>query len=171
MVVRRPHVAYVVGSFHEPSHCRYGMWLHAGRLFHNDAKPGFHEVGSAGRVAGHRVRTARGRSKDLVGAELSHAVSALGPARYQPQTVSVRPEAEGATAAAPRLAPNPVHMDLQAVAKKKRLVATAARLAATAPMASTAPMAAPTSAPALTSAPSTLTEMAPSATNYPWSSR
>src|SRR5215469_18293304 len=88
----------------------------------------------------------------------------------QPQTVSVRPEAEGATAA-PRLAPNPVHVDLQAVApakkpvaKKKKLVAAAAHPAATAPMAS----AAPRSAPALTAAPSTLTEMAPSATNYPW---
>ena len=96
---------------------------------------------------------------------------------YQPQTVSVRPEAEGA-AAAPRLAPNPVHADLQAVAppkkpalKKKKLVAAAARPAATAPMASAAPKPAPTSAPALTSAPSTLTEMAPSATNYPWPSR
>ena len=92
---------------------------------------------------------------------------------YQPQTVSVRREAEGGTAA-PRLAPNPVHVDLQAVAppkkpvaKKKKLVATAVRSAATVPMAS----AAPTSAPALTSAPSTLTEMAPSATNYPWPSR
>src|SRR5262249_2796436 len=57
---------------------------------------------------------------------------------YQPQTVSVRPEAESATAAAPRLAPNPVHVDLQAVAppkkpvaKKKKLVAAAARPAAT----------------------------------------
>src|SRR6516165_10205356 len=57
------------------------MWLHAGRLFHNDAKPGFHEVGSADRVADHRVRTARGRSKNLVGAELSYALSALSPAR------------------------------------------------------------------------------------------
>ena len=92
---------------------------------------------------------------------------------YQPQTVSVRLEAEGATAA-PRLAPNPVHVDLQAVApgkkpvaKKKKLVAAAARSAAAAPMAA----AASRSAPALTSAPSTLTEMAPSATNYPWPSR
>src|SRR6516162_11168414 len=57
------------------------MWLHAGRLFHNDAKPGFHEVGSADRVADHRVRPARGRSKNLVGAELSYALSALSPAR------------------------------------------------------------------------------------------
>jgi len=92
---------------------------------------------------------------------------------YQSQTVSVRPEAEGATAVL-RLAPNPVHVDLQAAAppkkpvvKKKRLVAAAARPAATAPGAT----AAPRSAPALTSAPSTLTEMAPSATNYPWPSR
>ena len=98
---------------------------------------------------------------------------------YQPQTVSVRPEAEGATAA-PRLAPNPVHVDLQAVApakkpvaKKKKLVAAAARPAATPPTASAAPTPtpAPTSAPALAPAPSPLTEVAPSATNYPWPSR
>ena len=82
---------------------------------------------------------------------------------YQPQTVSVRPEAEGATDAR-RLAPNPVHVDLQAVApakkpvaKKKKLVAAAARPVATVPMAS----AAPTPAPALAPAPSALTEMAP----------
>jgi hypothetical protein len=94
---------------------------------------------------------------------------------YQPQTVSVRPEAEGVTAA-PRIAPNPVHVDLEAVAlpkkpvaKKKKLVAAAARPAA--PMASAAPTPAPTSAPSFTSEPSTLTEMAPSATNYPWPSR
>src|SRR5262245_14715761 len=100
------------------------------------------------------------------GSEFSVTLALSG---YQPQTVSVRPEAGGATAAAPRLAPNPVHVDLQAaappkkpVAKKKKLVAAAA-----APMGS----AAPTPAPGLTSAPSTLTEMAPSATNYPWPSR
>src|SRR5262249_10536486 len=40
---------------------------------------------------------------------------------YQPQTVSVRPEAEGAVAV-PRLAPNPVHGDLQAVAPPKKPV-------------------------------------------------
>jgi len=108
------------------------------------------------------------------GSEFSVTLSLSG---YQPQTVSVRPEAEGA-AAAPRLAPNPVHADLQAVAppkkpvaKKKKLVAAAARPAATAPMASAAPKPAPTSASAVTSAPSALTEMAPSATNYPWPSR
>jgi len=105
------------------------------------------------------------------GSEFSVTLALSG---YQPQTVSVRPEAGGATAAAPRLAPNPVHVDLQAVAppkkpvtKKKKLVAAAVRPAAAAPMAA----AAPRSAPALTSAPSTLTEMAPSATNYPWPSR
>src|SRR5499427_2233976 len=80
---------------------------------------------------------------------------------YQPQTVSVRPEAEGATAA-PRLAPNPVHVDLPAVAGP----------AATAPRASAAPTPAPMSArPALAPTPSAPTEMAPSATNYPWPSR
>src|SRR5437870_9615374 len=86
------------------------------------------------------------------GSEFSVTLSLSG---YQPQTVSVRPEAEGA-AAAPRLAPNPVHADLQAVAppkkpalKKKKLVAAAARPAATAPMSSAAPKPAPTAAPAL----------------------
>ena len=100
------------------------------------------------------------------GSEFSVTLALRG---YQPQTVSVRPEAGGATAA------NPVHVDLQAaappkkpVANKKKLVAAAAvRPAATGPMGS----AAPTPAPGLTSAPSTLTEMAPSATNYPWPSR
>jgi hypothetical protein len=102
------------------------------------------------------------------GSEFSVTLALSG---YQPQTVSVRPEAEGATAA-PRLAPNPVHLDLQAAAppkkraaKKKKLVVAAGTAAA--PMAP----AAPRSAPALTSAPSTLTEMTPSATNYPWPSR
>src|SRR5438874_4046803 len=67
---------------------------------------------------------------------------------YQPQTVSVRPEADGATAP-PRLRPNPVHVDLQAVtpkkpiAKKKKPVATPARPAASPPMASAAPTPAP----------------------------
>src|SRR5262245_24005849 len=100
------------------------------------------------------------------GSEFSVALKLSG---YQPQTVSVRPEAVGATAP-PRLTPNPVRVDLQAVAppkklvaKKKKTVAAAARPAATAPMASAAP--APTSAPALAPAPS------PSATNYPWPSR
>ena len=109
------------------------------------------------------------------GSEFSVTLALSG---YQPQTVSVRPEAGSPTAAAPRLAPNPVHGDLQAVAppkkpaaKKKKLVAAAVRPAATDPMASAAPTPASTSAPALTSAPSTLTEMAPSATNYPWPSR
>src|SRR5262249_29358311 len=79
-------VCRVAGGDHEPSHCRHGVWLHAvwlhaGRMFYNDAEPGFHEVGCTGRVAGHRVRTVRGRSKDLVGAELSYPVSALGSAR------------------------------------------------------------------------------------------
>src|SRR5262245_39522522 len=38
----------VAGGDYEPSHCRHGVWLHAGRMFYNDAEPGFHEVGSAG---------------------------------------------------------------------------------------------------------------------------
>jgi hypothetical protein len=108
------------------------------------------------------------------GSEFSVTLALSG---YQPQTVSVRPEAEAATASL-RLAPNPVHLDLEAVAptkkpvtKKKKLVTAATRPAATAPMASAAPTPAPTSGPALAPAPSALTEMAPSATNYPWPSR
>jgi hypothetical protein len=99
---------------------------------------------------------------------------------YQPQTVVVRPEAQGATPA--RLAPNPVHVNLQAVAppkkpvpRKKTPVVAAARPAAPPPMASAAAMSAPTPASTAASAPaptlSSSAETAPSATNYPWPSR
>ena len=91
------------------------------------------------------------------GSEFSVTLTLNG---YQPQTVSVRPKADDASAA-PRLAPNPVHADLQAVAppkkpvpKKKKPVAAAARSAA----------------PAVAPAPSA-SEAASSATNYPWPSR
>jgi hypothetical protein len=99
---------------------------------------------------------------------------------YQPQTVSVRPEADGASAR-PRLAPNPIHVTLQAVAPpkkpvlKKKKPVTAGRPAASPPVASaaprTAPGPAPTPAPALTPPPSSPAEAAASATNYPWPSR
>jgi hypothetical protein len=114
------------------------------------------------------------------GSEFSVTLALSG---YQPQTVSVRPEADGA-AAAPRLAPNPVHVALRPVApakklvaKKKKPVATAARPAIPPPMASAAPTPAPAAAPAPAPAlapapaPSAPTEAAPSATNYPWPSR
>ena len=100
---------------------------------------------------------------------------------YQPQTVSVRPEADGASAT-PRLAPNPIRVTLQAVAppkkpvlKKKKPVVAAARPAASQPVASgvprAAPVPAPTPAPALAPPPSSPAEAAASATNYPWPSR
>src|SRR5437016_6663408 len=89
------------------------------------------------------------------GSEFSVTLALSG---YQPQTVSVRPEADSASAT-PRLAPNPIHATLQAVAplkkpvlKKKKPVAAAARPAASPPVASAAPRAAapaPTPAPAL----------------------
>src|SRR6516162_4212512 len=110
------------------------------------------------------------------GSEFSLTLALSG---YQPHTVSVRPEADGA-AAAPRLAPNPVHVALRPVApakklvaKKKKPIATAARPAIPPPMASAAPTPAPAPAPApaLAPAPSAPTEAAPSATNYPWPSR
>ena len=99
---------------------------------------------------------------------------------YQPQTVSVRPEAQGASPA-PRLAPNPVHVNLQAVKPPKKPVArkktpvAAVRPAALRPLASAVPTAAPapspTATPALAPASSSSAEAAPSATNYPWPSR
>jgi PEGA domain len=111
------------------------------------------------------------------GSEFSVTLALSG---YQPQTVSVRPEAQGASPA-PRLAPNPVHVNLQAVkppkkpvAKKKTPVA-ATRPAASRPLASAAPTPASTpastAAPALTPTLSSTAEAAPSATNYPWPSR
>jgi hypothetical protein len=112
------------------------------------------------------------------GSEFSVTLALSG---YQPQTVSVRPEAQG-TSAAPRLAPNPVKVSLQAVttskkpmAKKKKPVATAARPAARRPVASAAATAVPVPAPAPTTtpalAPAASAEAAPSSTNYPWPSR
>ena len=87
---------------------------------------------------------------------------------YQLQTVSVRPESAGA---APQLAPNPVHVTLQAVtppkkpiAKKKKPVVAAARPAASPPVASASPTVAERRRPRSA-------EAAPSATNYPWPSR
>jgi hypothetical protein len=108
------------------------------------------------------------------GSEFSVTLALSG---YQPQTVSVRPEADGASAT-PRLAPNPVQVTLQAVrppkkpvAKKKMPVAAAARPAASPPVASAASTTAPAPAPALAPPPSSPAEAAASATNYPWPSR
>jgi PEGA domain len=111
------------------------------------------------------------------GSEFSVTLALSG---YQLQTVSVRPEVQGA-GAAPRFAPNPVHVTLQAVtppkkpiAKKKKPVVAVARPAASPPVASATPTVAP--APAaraapITPAPSGSAEAAPSAINYPWPSR
>jgi hypothetical protein len=88
------------------------------------------------------------------GSEFSVMLALKG---YQSQTVSVRPEAEGATAP-PRLRPNPVHVDLQAVTPKKPIAKKKK------------PVATPRPAPAVAPAPSA-SEAAPSATNYPWPSR
>src|SRR5262245_7696052 len=115
------------------------------------------------------------------GSEFSVTLALSG---YQSQTVSVRPEADGAT---PRLAPNPVQVTLQAVKPPKKpiakktapVAAAAARPAAPPPMASAAPTAtataaptaAATAAPSLVPPPSAPAESAPSATEYPWPSR
>jgi hypothetical protein len=101
---------------------------------------------------------------------------------FQPQTVSVRPEAppqaerdSEIAAAGARLAPNPIYVELQpalaappakkpALApKKKKPVTTAARTASTAPVTAAAPP------PAMAPAPPP--ESAASATNFPWPSR
>lgn len=97
---------------------------------------------------------------------------------YHPQTVSVQPEAPsgalGSITGSPRLAPNPVHVELQPApapakkpaAKKKKPVAAARPAPVPAPVASAA-----TPAPAPVPAPEPPAEAAPSATNYPWPSR
>jgi len=105
-------------------------------------------------------------------------------AGFRSQTISVRPEMPAAAdrdsetpAAAPRLAPNPVYVELEpapaappakpaAPKKKKSVTATTRPAAATA---SAAP--APAPAPAAVAAPAPAGEAAASATNYPWPSR
>src|SRR5262249_2119534 len=89
------------------------------------------------------------------GSEFSVTLTLRG---YQPQTVSVRPEADGAVAV-PRLAPNPVHVDLQAVAPPKKPVANKKKPAEA------------TGGDAAERGPSPPAEPAPSATNYPWPAR
>lgn len=109
------------------------------------------------------------------GGELSVTVALNG---YQPQTVSVQPEAPsgalGSITGSPRLAPNPVHVELQPApapsakkpAAKKKPVTAARPAPATAPVASAA-----TPAPAPAPSPEPPAEAAASATNYPWPSR
>ena len=89
------------------------------------------------------------------GSEFSVTLTLSG---YQPQTVLVRPEADGAVAV-PRLAPNPVHVDLQAVAPPKKPVPKKKKPAEA------------TGGDAAGRAPSPPAETAPSATNYPWPAR
>jgi hypothetical protein len=95
--------------------------------------------------------------------ELSVTLTLAG---YQPQTVSVRPDAAGD--AGPRLAPNPVFVELppqpaatagKKAPRKKKPTATTARAAPGTSSVAPPPM------------PSTPTEPAASATNYPWPSR
>lgn len=107
------------------------------------------------------------------GGELSVTVALDG---YQPQTVSVQPEAPsgalGSITGSPRLAPNPLHVELKPApapsakkpAAKKKPVAASRPAAAPAPVASAA-------TPAPVPAPEPPAEAAASATNYPWPSR
>jgi hypothetical protein len=92
---------------------------------------------------------------------------------YQPQTISVR--SEGSTGfSSPRLAPNPVYVELRAApvappTKKRVKKKPAVAAPANSPVASAAPAApSPTSATAPASSPAP--EAAASATNYPWPS-
>jgi hypothetical protein len=89
------------------------------------------------------------------GSEFSVTLTLSG---YQPQTVSVHPQADGASAAQ-RLAPNPVHVDLQAVAPPKKPVPKKKKPAEA------------TGGDAAGRGPSLPAETAPSATNYPWPAR
>jgi len=102
-------------------------------------------------------------------------------AGFQPQTVTVRPEAppvardSEVAPSGPRLAPNPVYVELQPAPaappakpapKKKKPVAAAPRTTPSSPVAAAAPAVAPSPSPAPPA-----TEPAASATNYPWPSR
>jgi hypothetical protein len=115
------------------------------------------------------------------GSELSVTLALNG---YQPQTVSVRPEAPPAAqrdadgfASLAKLAPNPVYVELQPAlatpapkkpaAKRKKPVA-AAHPAAPPP---TTTASVPPSAPPPPPMPAASPEPAASATNYPWPSR
>jgi hypothetical protein len=102
---------------------------------------------------------------------------------FQPQTVSVRPEAPAPAErdseiapGGPRLAPNPIYVELQpalaappgkkpVTPKKKKTVAAAATPARTA---ATAPV---TAAPPPAMSPSPAPEPAASASNFPWPAR
>jgi PEGA domain-containing protein len=116
------------------------------------------------------------------GGELSVTLSLNG---YQPQTVSVRPEAPPSGqrdadgfATTAKLAPNPVYVELQPalatpaakkpVAKRKKPVAAARPAASPAP---TTTASVPPPAPPPPPMPAASPEPAASATNYPWPSR
>jgi len=114
------------------------------------------------------------------GGEVSVTLALSG---FQPQTVSVRPEAPAAAdrdsevaLGGARLAPNPIYVELQpalappakkpVAPKKKKPVAAAATPARTA---ATAPVTAAVPPPAM--APTSSPEPAASATNFPWPTR
>jgi hypothetical protein len=115
------------------------------------------------------------------GSELSVTLALNG---YQPQTVSVRPEAPGAGSrdansfgGMAHLAPNPIYAELTPAApaapakkhvKKKKPVA-AAHPAAPPPTTTASAPAAAAPPPAMPAAPAA--ESAASATNYPWPTR
>jgi hypothetical protein len=107
-----------------------------------------------------------------VGPEVSAAFTLAG---YQTKAMSLKPEESGGFAgfgASPRLSPNPVYAELQAVpaapAKKhKKKPVVAHRKPAAAPVAS-ADATVPAAPPPV---PATSAESAASATNYPWPSR
>ena len=118
------------------------------------------------------------------GSEFSVTLALNG---YQPQTVSVRPEAppEGQRDAdgfggVAKLAPNPIYVELQPGSgvpsakkpvKKKKPVAAAKPPAAAAPTTTASVPTAPTAAAAPPPMPASPPESAASATNYPWPAR
>ena len=101
-------------------------------------------------------------------------------AGFQPQTVMVRPEAPPVTRdsevapSGPRLAPNPVYVELQpapAASPAKPVAPKKKKPIAAAPRTTPAPVAAAMPAPPPSPAPAPSMEPAASATNYPWPSR
>jgi len=116
-------------------------------------------------------------------AELSVTLSLNG---YQPQTISVRPEAPGAGGGAGHLAPNPIYAELTATAptappkkhiKRKKPVAAAHPAAPATTATASAPTTTASAPPAAASSPPPpmpavpAPESAASATNYPWPTR
>src|SRR5262249_32768058 len=69
------------GCYHEPSHCRRGMWLNRCGGFRLNAEPELSQLLSARRSISIRVRTPPSGRQNPLGADLSHTLRAHGAGR------------------------------------------------------------------------------------------